>query len=415
MNDNSETTDDKKVDAPAPKNKKSSLRKFFTAKRIILIAYGVFAIFVLIFVFFFATVRWQVQPFYDYFFKPDMSVLAPQPAANTLPPSESPGEDVEHNPCSEDEPENEEVEELPERKDDVFTFLVLGIDGDGNTDVIIVATFDAIEYTLEAVSIPRDTIVNVPWSLKKVNFIHGSARRQFSGQSLVSDDIVEETFKHFRSFLGYNLDYMITISMGSFRQIVDAIGGVEFDVPVHVNVDGVRVSRGVQKLSGAQALAVMRDRDSQSNGDIGRATAQQDFLMTVMKQFLARRNSIKVTDMADIFVRNTNTNIPLNELIFFGDQFMKNMEFENINFHMMPGEFEALRGNFYISIQLEPWLELVNEKLSPLNREITEADVSILTRGADRRFYVTDGVHQGDPSWAGTGTGSRNPQTTTDP
>ena len=82
---------------------------------------------------------------------------------------------------------------------------------------------------------------------------------------------------------------------------------------------------------------------------------------------------------------------------------------------MMPGEFENLRGNFYISIQLEPWLELLNEKLSPLNYEIKAEDVSILTRGPDRLLFVTDGDYQGSPTWGGTGTGSRNPQTTTGP
>ena len=409
--DVNEKTDDKKVDAPAPTNKTSILRKIFTAKRVILIAYSVFAIFVLICVFVFASVRWQVQPFYDYFFKPDMSVLAPQPAANTPPPSESPGEDVEHIPGNENEPENEE-EELPERKDDVFTFLVLGIDLHGNTDVIMVATFDAIALTLEVVSIPRDTIVNVPWNLKKVNSIHGQARNKFRGQNVASDDIAQETFDHFRNLLGYNLDFMITISMGAFPRIVDAIGGVEFDVPRSVSLEGVHVSRGVRRLTGRQALAVMRDRNAHPNGDIGRATAQQNFLLTVMRQFLDNRDSIKVTEMVGIFLTHANTNIKAMNLVWLGDKFLE-MDKNDINFYMMPGDFESLRGNFYISVDLEPWLELVNEKLSPLNREITKHDVSILTRGPDRLLYVTDGNYQGDPSWGGSGTGSRNPQSTT--
>ena len=365
----------------------------------------------------FAIVRWEIQPFYDNFFKPGVDVLAEQP-----PPRQSVVFDVDNpdRPVLDEQPavldDNDEPEEdevlTSERDLNKFTFLVLGLDIEGgNTDVIMVATFDAHESTLEVVSIPRDTVVNVPWNLRKINSIHAYARNNNRGQNVASDDVVEETFGHFRNFLGYNLDFMITISMGAFPRIVDAIGPIEFNVPRSVNLEGVSVSRGTQKLNGRQALAVMRDRNAHPDGDIGRATTQQQFLNTIMKQFLANRNSIKVDDMANIFLRHTNTNIQLNNLVWLGREFLK-MNAEDINFSMMPGNFEDLRGNFYITVQLEPWLEIVNEKLSPLYREITAEDVSILTRGPDRLLYVTDGNWLGDPSWGASSRGSSNPQTT---
>jgi len=365
----------------------------------------------------FAVVYWEIQPFYDNFFKPGVDALAQQPgparapvvvAAETEEPDVEP--DVEPEPIVEDEDVVEE--DLSLRKEDVFTFLILGIDLHGNTDVVMVATFDAINSTLDVVSIPRDTIVNVPWNLKKVNSIHPHARNMYRGQDIASDDVVAETIKHFRTMLGYNLDYVVSISFGAFPRIVDAVGPIEFDVPFNVSVDGLNVARGRQRLNGQQALAVMRDRGNAPNGDIGRANTQQLFLNTVMRQFLANRSNIRVDDMAEIFLRHTNTNIQLNHLAWLGREFLR-MDANNITFHMMPGEFETLRGNFYISIQLEPWLKLINDHLSPLTYEITEQDVSILTRGPDRRLYVTDGDYQGSPTWGGTGTGSRNPQTTT--
>ena len=55
-----------------------------------------------------------------------------------------------------------------------YTFLVLGSDdGNGNTDVNMVATFDTAKYTFNVVSIPRDTMVNVKWLPKKVNSLYG--------------------------------------------------------------------------------------------------------------------------------------------------------------------------------------------------------------------------------------------------
>ena len=401
-----------------PRKKKAS-----TKKKVIIVIASILGLVLVLGASTAAVVRWEIQPFYDYFFKPDMSVLAVQPAPNNpIRPQEPESTETPTAPDIENEDsiageyyeEEEEEEVVPERKEEVYTFLMLGIDLDGNTDVVMVATFDAKESTLDVVSLPRDTIVNVPWSLRKVNSIHAHARNMYRGQNVASDEIVEETFKHFRNLLGYNLDFMITISMGAFPRIVDAIGPISFNVPRNINVDGVHIPAGNQRLNGRQALLVMRDRNSHPNGDIGRATTQQEFLNTIMRQFLANRNSIKVDDMANIFLRHTNTNIQLNHLVWLGREFLK-MDASNINFHMMPGEFEALRGNFYISIQLEPWLKLINEKLSPLNREITEEDVSILTRGPDRRLYVTDGNWLGSNTWGGSGTGSSNPQTTTGP
>jgi len=414
----SKPADNKKEFNPLIKNrnKKSSIKK-----KILLIASGIIGLILIFTAGTLAVVRWEIQPMYDYFFKPDMSVLADQPVFDDRPavsnnPTQVLTSDDRNSGSDEainDENSNtDKAQTINIRKDDVYTFLVLGIDADGNTDVIKVAKFDAAEYTLDIISIPRDTIVNVPWNLRKVNSIHPAARNKFKSQNSAGDDVVAETIGHFRNLLGFNIDFMITISMAAFPRIVDAIGPIEFNVPVSITVDEVSVPRGVQRLNGQQALAVMRDRNSHGSGDIGRAETQQKFLNTVMRQFLANRNSIRVDDMASIFLRHTNTNIPLNNLVWFGREFLK-MDSANINFYMMPGEFETLRGNFYISVQLEPWLELINEKISPLTREITETDVSILTRGPDRRLYVTDGNWLGDSNWGGSGTGSSNPHTTT--
>jgi len=276
----------------------------------------------------------------------------------------------------------------------------------------MVARFDSVESTLNVVSIPRDTVVNVPWDLRKVNSIHAYARNNFSAVNIASGDIFDETASHFRNLLGFNIDFMATISEGGFVRAVNAVGPIEFNVPRNIEAYGVSVSRGRQRLNGEQALAVMQNRDAHGNGDIGRATSQQEFMKAIVTQFLANRNSIKVDDMADIFLRQTNTNIQLNNLVWFGREFLK-MNAEDINLFMMPGEFEIIRSNFYITVQVDPWLELVNERLSPLNREITINDVSILTRGSDRLLYVTDGNWLGDSSWGASSRGSSNPQTTT--
>ena len=143
----------------------------------------------------------------------------------------------------------------------------------------------------------------------------------------------------------------------------------------------------------------MRSRRMYANSSIGRDRTQQAFLNTIMTQFLNNRSSINVVDMANIFIGNVDTNIQLNHLVWFGREFMK-LDADSINFHMMPGNIaDSVGRQSYVTIYVDEWLELVNSSLNPFHDDIAPEDVSILTRGADRRLYVTDGNRRGDLTW----------------
>ena len=63
-----------------------------------------------------------------------------------------------------------------QRQDGVYTMLVAGVDeGGGNTDTIMVGKLDTVNHTLDVVSIPRDTLINVSWWVKKVNSAYAAA------------------------------------------------------------------------------------------------------------------------------------------------------------------------------------------------------------------------------------------------
>ena len=64
------------------------------------------------------------------------------------------------------------------RKKDVFTFLLLGKDtgGGGNTDTMILVTYDVPNGTVDCVNMPRDTMINVSWKIKKINAVFASSR-----------------------------------------------------------------------------------------------------------------------------------------------------------------------------------------------------------------------------------------------
>ena len=68
----------------------------------------------------------------------------------------------------------DEIEPVsPDRQQDVYTFLLVGNDdGNGNTDTIIVGRLDTVNHTMDFVSIPRDTLVNLDWNVRKINAVY---------------------------------------------------------------------------------------------------------------------------------------------------------------------------------------------------------------------------------------------------
>ena len=354
----------------------------------------------------FAVVRWQVEPFYSLFFRPTTSVLA-QPRARTAPVyREVITYDEDGNEVIVMELVEEEVENT--RNEDIFTFLILGDDLHGNTDAIMVMAFDTTDHTIEVVNIPRDTIVNVSWNLRKVNSIRANMFQRYRNESNTEEVAMQATLEQFGNLLGFVPDFWITVNMRTLPRLIDAIGGVEYNVPRRISYEQFTVSGGLQTLNGRQALHILRYRGFAS-GDIGRMNTHQTFLEAAAAQILANRESIEITTLAEIFLTHVRTNIQLNHLVWFGREFLQ-MDSDNINFSTMPGVFESIRGNFYISVLLDEWLEMINTRLNPNELDVTRETVSILTRNENGELFVTDGNWAGSDTW---GANSRAPQRTT--
>ncbi|MCL2044866.1 MAG: LCP family protein [Oscillospiraceae bacterium] len=300
-----------------------------------------------------------------------------------------------------------------------YTFLLLATDAEGgNTDVIMVASFDTTDGKIDVVSIPRDTLVNVSWSLKKANSIYSNMRQRHGWEEKSLNDGMHATVETFADVLGFEVDYWVLVDMRAFVALVDAIDGVDFEIPVSMNyVDeagglSIHYSRGMQHLSGRQALEVLRYRAGYSDQDIGRINTQQSFLMSAASQILAKRSSLSVNELANIILKYVKTDIDLSSLIWFANQFLK-INVDAIEFDVMPGNYHDWVGNqSYVTIYLDEWLELINEKLNPFIESVTSDSVSILTRGTDRYLYATDGNRRGDATWGQYSTGIISSSTT---
>lgn len=258
------------------------------------------------------------------------------------------------------------------QRDGVYTFLAVGLDQVSmSTDTIMVATFDIKQHTIDVVSIPRDTLVSVPWGTKKVNTLYS-----VNGLDGMLDGISD--------LLGYKINCYAIVDLDAFVELINCIGGVDYNVPIDMNYYDptqnltINIPKGMQHLNGEDALKVVRFRSGYATADIGRIGTQQDFLMTVAKQLLQVGNIAKINEFAKIFEEYVDTNLTLGNIVRFGEEFLK-VKPENINFHTIPADYNgSIRYCSYCLINVDEWLALINDRFNPLEQDITRNNVDIL-------------------------------------
>lgn len=278
-----------------------------------------------------------------------------------------------------------------DRKKGVYTFLIVGVDKDStNTDTILVGSLDTKNKKMNVVSIPRDTLVNVSWSIKKINSVYGATGG--------IDGLIEEL----EDIMGFRVDSYGIVDLEAFEKIVDTIGGVYYDVPVPMkyydpaqDLD-INIDPGYQWLSGKDALGVVRFRSGYSNGDIGRINTQQDFLMTVAKQMLSLENIPNLSALAQIYKDYVDTNLTTGNIVWYVKEFLK-LDAEDITFQTMPGNYtDSINGLSYVTIYINDWIAMINSSLNPYLEDVAVEHLDILTRSEWGNLYATTGYIRGE-------------------
>ena len=256
------------------------------------------------------------------------------------------------------------------RKSNFFTFVLCGTDkGDSRTDTIMVASFDVDKKKVNIVSVPRDTILNKTWSVKKINSAYA-----YDGIDGLKDAL--------KSVLGINVDFYAEVNLEAFIEVVDAIGGVEFDVPEDMYYEDptqdllIDLSEGVQRLDGEKSMELIRYRQY-AMGDIKRISVQQSFMKAVFKQLLNIGNITKINQLADIFEKYMDTDLSSGNLIWFGEKLL-GVKSEDVNTYTLPGGAGNYEGLSYWHLDAEKVVEMVNDYLNPYKKDITLKDLDIV-------------------------------------
>lgn len=278
-----------------------------------------------------------------------------------------------------------------QRKDGVYTILLAGNDdGTGNTDTIMVGKIDTVRHTIDFVSIPRDTIINVEWDNRKLNSVYwGAINNGGNG--------IDSLRSHVKKLIGFDVDCYAVVDLEAVIEVVDLMGGVYFDVPFEMNYDDgpvIHLQPGYQLLDGYNAIGLCRYRNGYVNGDLERIEVQHQFLKAAAEQFISLGNIPNIGKVTKILAENTDTNLTAANIAYFIRQALM-CNPEDINFYTAPNTPQDVQQLSYTFLDLYNWLDLVNTALNPYTAPVTEGmvDVVYLHNGAACCTTVLNGAY----------------------
>ena len=276
------------------------------------------------------------------------------------------------------------------RKKGCYTFLVAARDvASGCTDVIIVGRFDTENHTINMVSIPRDTMTNR--ADLKIN-------TAYAGNLASGGNGIDGLKREIQKLIGFEIDSYAIVDVEAVEKLIDAIGGVYFDVPMDMHYSDVsqdleiHINKGYQKLSGSDAVKVLRFRKGYANGDLGRINVQHDFIKALAEQVLDIGNIPNLGAAIDIYQEHVQSNLTPGMLLFYAKHFLE-MDTDNIQFVSMPQHMGGLVNNqSYLFISVGRWVEVINEYLNPYKEKIGQWHLDIKSSmDGGNSFYYTKG------------------------
>lgn len=196
--------------------------------------------------------------------------------------------------------------EIDFKKRDPLSFLILGVDertGDkGRSDSMILLTVNPNKKSIQMVSIPRDTRTEIIGKGFEDKINHAYA---FGGP--------EMSIATIENFLDIPVDYFIQVNMESFKDIVDAVGGVTINNKLEFSQNGHHFPLGEIELNGEEALSFSRMRSLDS--DFGRQQRQRDVIQGVINKGANISSITKIDDILDVLGSNVRTNLTFDEMV----------------------------------------------------------------------------------------------------
>jgi LCP family protein required for cell wall assembly len=260
-----------------------------------------------------------------------------------------------------------------------------GVPGGDGADTTILLHLSGDRKTAYGVSIPRDSLVDRPACRDKddPSVIHPAQSRVMwnAAFAIGGAACTQAQFEH---DTGIRVDHYVTVNFASFKNMVDAIDGVEVCVPedMHSEQYGIFIRAGTRKISGKAALAYVRVRYHVGDGsDIGRVKRQQAFIGAMVSQVLSAdtlANPLRVTRFLNAATKSLTLDMDLTDLVKLALQF-KDVGAGGIKFITVPWEtpaWDRLRV-VWSPAATTVWSRLLHDRSLPASLEKDQAVISV--------------------------------------
>ncbi len=283
-----------------------------------------------------------------------------------------------------------------------INFLLLGTDESRRrTDTMMIFSLNTEENTLTLTSMPRDTKIQIKNRAQKLN-----ASIPYGSLSLLIQNI--------KAMTGIPIHHYALVDFEGFRNIIDILGGVEFDVPMRMKYDDpaqdlhIDLQKGVQVLDGDKAEQLVRFRHGYAMGDHKRIEVQREFMIALMQQKLKPEYLTKAVDIFKEISEFTETNITVADIMGYLST-IKNLKTEDIRNVKFPGEAKYIGNISYFVADIDAVKEEFCEYFGGSAEDVDE-DVY----GYSSRDYKSESETKNDSSSSNKNSSSTSNKNKTD-
>ena len=258
------------------------------------------------------------------------------------------------------------------------------------TDTIMILSYNPQTQQASILSIPRDTYVGK----KNKKSATSNYLASYKVNSIYRNRTnIEETLECISELTGLELNNYILIDTNAIVDLVDAIGGVWFNVPIDMDYEDlnqelyIHLKAGEQLIDGKKAEQLLRFRHNQDgtsysaeygDNDLGRMRTQREFLQETANQLLRIENAGRILNLLDILFKNIRTNLNMHDMKYYIPYAFK-FDTSNIVTDVLPGAPEECNGIWIYTANKEQTKQVVEDLFTDkiIEEEISEEEIQI--------------------------------------
>ncbi len=210
----------------------------------------------------------------------------------------------------------------------------------GRSDTIMVSRLDPYRNSLDVLSIPRDTLANIPgYGLQKIN-----AANAYGGPDLAKRTV--------SSMLELPIDHFVILNVHGLVELINELGGITVEIPKSMHYMDwtakllINLSPGFHTLTGNQAMGFVRFRHDEL-GDIGRVQRQEIFVRALLDRAKSPDAWLHIPRLISIAQKYIDTDMSVSQLAAVAN-FARAVPKGNQHMVMMPGRFSGT-GDWFVA------------------------------------------------------------------